>query len=213
MNQPTTKAPQTVIQQYPARAVKELKQENALLRKALELDEAPFTLEMWEQSGTQAMRDGFAARALLQEWGNQPHALQRLGFNVINKAGQWKPAHVAMLADKVLNTPGVRAQLDHNLKEVDASWEKVVERQRSIALTGTDENAIRAAQNLAKFETRIKDAPPAQTSVSLHVLVNGEAATATAIKTIEHDPLALLAHEPSDDGVAIDTTGDLEKDG
>jgi len=173
--------------------IAELEKENALLREALSLDDVPFTIETWEQSGTQEMRDGFAARALMQEWGHQARALQRLGFAAINSAGQWKPAVVASIAQKVLNTEG--------------SWAKIVERQRRIALTGADEHALKAAQNLARFENRVQDKPAAPATVSLHVLVNGAtgATSAKQVETIEHDPLAILSHEPSDVGGRIDT--------
>ena len=187
--------------------IAELEKENALLREALSLDDVPFTIETWEQSGTQEMRDGFAARALMQEWGHQARALQRLGFAAINSAGQWKPAVVASIAQKVLNTDGVRALLDHNLADTEGSWAKIVERQRRIALTGADEHALKAAQNLARFENRVQDKPAAPATVSLHVLVNGAtgATSAKQVETIEHDPLAILSHEPSDVGGRIDT--------
>ncbi len=187
-----------------------LREEVVELRKALELEEAPYTLETWEASGTQTMRDGFAARAIVAEWGSQPRALQRLGFQVINKAGQWKPVVVRALADKVLNTPGVKAMLDHNLKNVDETWEKIIERQREIALMGNDEAALKAAVQLAKFEGRFQEAPKPPPTVSLQVLVNAHGGTVSdraveVVTTHEHDPLAILSHEPSDEGVAIDT--------
>lgn len=188
----------------------ELRQEVAELRALLNMDEAVVTLESWLASGSQAHRDAFAARAIVSERGSQAHALQRLGFGVITKGGNWKPKVVAALAAVVLNTPGVRAILDRDLKGIDEAWLAILERQRQTALLGDDEQAHKSAALLAKVEGRYVDkAPSTIPTVSLHVLVNNNQGNQQAEKQAEvietHDPLAILAHEPSEIGVRIDS--------
>lgn len=188
----------------------ELRQEVAELRALVGMDEEVVTLESWLASGSQAHRDGFAARAIVSERGSQAHALQRLGFGIMTKGGNWKPKIVAALAEKVLNTPGVREILDRDLKSIDESWLAILERQRQTALLGDDDSAHRSAALLAKVEGRYVDkAPVAIPTVSLHVLVNNAQPNPQGEKQVEvlqtHDPLAILAHEPSDIGVRIDS--------
>jgi hypothetical protein len=193
--------------------VYELNEEIIKLRKLAGMgDDMVIALESWEASGQEQQRDVFAARALIAEWGNQARALQRLGFNVM--AGKtWDVKVVAVLSEAVFNTPGVREILDQAPLSNDGSWAKILERTRKTALIGDDESAVKAAQLLAKVEGRIKDTkkqlPPA--AVSLHVLVNNQGNPATVgiadVKQAEaietHDPLSILAHEPSDTGVPI----------
>ncbi len=188
----------------------ELRQEVAELRALVALDEEVVTLESWVASGSQAHRDAFAARAIVAEQGSQVRALQRLGFGVMSKGGNWKPKVVAVLAREVLNTPGVRAILDRDLKGIDDAWLAILERQRQTALLGDDEQAHKSAALLAKVEGRYVDKAPTNIpTVSLHVLVNNANPNQPVEKQVEvvetHDPLAILAHEPSEVGVRTDS--------
>jgi hypothetical protein len=187
-----------------------LRLENAQLLARFEIGEAPLSLETWALMGSQETRDGFAARALVAEWGNQAKALARLGFPIFHSEKQpwtYKPKLVKELAEAIFTTPGVKAILDNDFKAVDESWQAILERTRKIALHGTDENAVKAAALLAKVEGRVQDqAPPQATSINLAVLVNGASPHNVEQKNVTtHDPVALLAHEPSDTGVRIDT--------
>jgi len=186
------------------RELHRLRDDNAQLKDViarLDGEAEALTLEMWERSGSQETRDGFAARALLVEWGNQPRALQRLGFQVITKGGNWKPATVEALSKHVFDTPGVKVILDNDFKDTDAAWGQVLERTRKNAIHGSDEVSVKAAAVLAKIEGRYKQPENGPAPfVSLHVLVQGKDG-ATDVKqavTIDsHDPLAILSHEPS----------------
>jgi hypothetical protein len=191
------------------RELYELRAENVNLRKALELGEVPYTLEAWMAIGSQGTRDAFAARALVSEWGHHAKALQRLGFQVISD-GKWKVDHVAYLAERIFETPGVKAEMEAHLGDHDEAWTKIVARQREIAVTGSPESAQRSAHLIAKLEGRFKDQPASVPTVSLQVLVQRASGQPepkiVSGDTIEaHDPLAMLAHEPSEVGGAIET--------
>jgi hypothetical protein len=187
--------------------------ENTALREGMKLQGVNYTLEMWEATGTQEMRDGFAARALAAEWGHYPRSLQRLGFQVINDAGQWKPKYVAMLAEKILDTPGVRQIMDRNLGTFEERWERIIKRSTEIAETGSDETALKAGQFLAKVKGLNKEGgtPPPPT-ISLAVLVNNNKGDSEVkVQQVEtHDPLAILAHEPASEGVKVELPGDFK---
>lgn len=193
------------------REVYKLREQNDTLTRALvnlEGDAEALTLEMWERSGSQETRDGFAARALLVEWGNQPRALQRLGFKVITKGGNWKPAIVEALGKTVFDTPGVKLILDNDFKDTDAAWGQVLERTRKNAIHGNDDVSVKAAAVLAKIEGRYKQPENviAPGFTSLHILVQGKDGSTDVkqVATIEsHDPLALLSHEPSNKATRI----------
>lgn len=202
------------------RRIYELEQERDALAKSMGMDVELVALESWESSNTQRTRDMFAARALITEGGNQARALHRLGFPILSKSGNFDPRIVSYLATQVLMTTGVKKLINRGLGSGD-SWDGIVERQRRTAILGDDSAAAKAAGFLAKMEGKfdLKN-QPAMPTVNLHVLVAGQQATATGGVVTEvnvtqeqtHDPLAILAHEPSDVGVRIDS-GDKTIDG
>ena len=125
-----------------------LEAENADLRARLGAE--PTTIESWGVHLTQDLRDQMAARALVQEWGDEPRALLRLGFECPkNATNRWMP-EVWELAHKVFGTDGVQRILKSNLADLDAQKGTMLARLMQIATHGDDSNAVRAAGQLAK---------------------------------------------------------------
>lgn len=128
--------------------LQELQRENAELRARLGAE--PTSEEYWARHLPQEVRDQMAARALVQEWGDEPRALLRLGFECPkNATKRWMP-EVWELAHRIFGTPGVQNLLKTNLADIDAQKGTMLARLMQIAQHGDDSNAVKAATQLAK---------------------------------------------------------------
>jgi len=203
--------------------VKELEAELAELKEKLGAE--PQDLDGWMMI-PEEIRDRFAARALMQSAGDWKTALKCLGFRVSGKiTGEGAVAKVkaqTALREAVLNTRGVQAILRRTLDADEARRKATIDRLFEEVEFGPGDRAVRAAQPLAKLAGWIKDEPPPQQTVTIHLasLVGGvalEGHPQKRVHTIDQpkEPLtsidSVLAHEPGaakplDDEHAGDTT-------
>jgi hypothetical protein len=126
----------------------ELKREVASLRARLELRRTQ-TLDRWKTL-PHDVRDGLAARALADEWGDHYAALVRLGFPPMS---QLSPREVDVYADHVtciFKTAGVLTILRREFAGIEAERAALLARQVQIALYGPDDASTRAFEGLAR---------------------------------------------------------------
>ena len=115
---------------------RELRREVEELRGRLGLSQVR-TISEWEALPS-AVRDPFAARAFIAEWGDLTRALIRLGFTAMNRL---PPDKVQLYKDytaHVFGTPGVQEILRRDLARLDMEREAVLSRQLRTALYGED---------------------------------------------------------------------------
>jgi hypothetical protein len=195
---------------YKSSRTRELEAENAELRGLLGLDRK-ITLESWSLTLPQKLRDMFAARALMQEFGNDLNALQRLGFSVF----QMQRDEQEKIITTVLRTPGVTEIIERDFVDSEASWVNAMRRMREIAIHGEETHAVRAAAFVGKVEGRLTETPvlPPQTITLYNIIGNqaGETRVETHVGSQsvppivnEHDPLAVLTYEPSEEGTVVE---------
>lgn len=128
--------------------VRELEEQVAHLTELLGAQKT--TEEEWGAYLSQELRDQFAARALIQEWGDAPRALLRLGFDCPKRAdNRWVP-EVWALANRIFKTPGCQEILGRNFEDLEGQQKAMFARQMQIATTGNDADSVRAATLLAK---------------------------------------------------------------
>lgn len=124
----------------------ELKDENAALRATLDMPSG-LSIEEWEETMPQELRDQFAARALIESQGDYIRAAGRLGFKGWSTV---RPASsLAPLLARIFATPGCRAILERDLAEPKKIRGQLIERQVQIALYGDDQHSTRAFHELA----------------------------------------------------------------
>lgn len=176
--------------------VEQLEAENAALRERLDLQltgTANFEdVDAWELSIGQKTRDELAVRAIFLHSGDMYHALRYLGFTLPENRIEQRA-----LAKKVFDTPGVRALMEQNLAELEGHREKIIARQIQISLFGTNEDATRSAQLLARIGGWQKQPENSfeRGAVNVNVLL-GERAAAKEISVGMQPVAALLSHEP-----------------
>jgi len=191
----------------PARKarIRELEEEVRELRERIGAGEQH--IEEWEGM-PQELRDRFAARALMMEWGSPYASLARLGFGPKALAGLSGDEKRA-LRDRIFLSPGVQAILRANLEADEARRKKILDRQFEIAEHGDNDQSTRSAQVYARLAGWLKE-EPSQTNVTIHLasLVGGVAlqndpSAQKRVRTIEHEDPALtgsidsiLTHDP-----------------
>lgn len=107
--------------------------------------------ESWGEYLSQEQRDQFAARALIQEWGDPYRALIRLGFELEKNGSGHLAPWVFELADRVFKTPGCQQHLARNMADLETQKQGMLARLMSIAQNGDDKNAVSAASQLSKI--------------------------------------------------------------
>lgn len=191
--------PSTPKNTMRAQSRKALKAEIAELRARLELTESVASFEDWGASAPQDIRDRMAARALVSEYLNGPNALKRLGFKITDEKGRLDRPYYLLLVKKVFETPGVRAILAHDLKDIEQVRKEVLARQTEIALHGEEGNAVRAATVIAKIAGWNKEEEGKTVQVNLYQLINGNTSSAPKLAVsvnaaangstfLDHDP-------------------------
>jgi hypothetical protein len=199
-----TGAPNATAYKAMKKKLEAAEREAKELRERLGLN-TPYTLESWESSTPQEMRDEFAARALFAEWGNPERAMRRLGFDI---------------ASNDPRRAGVQAVLSRDMRDAAASREEITRRMRQIALHSSDDAAVRAVAQLSRIDGWVQDGvvQPAPV-VNLYQLFGdkfGEGGALTTQRpeidvTDSTDPLELLNHEPAAAGTRIDSGDDAVK--
>lgn len=183
-----------------------------------QLGAQPRTLADWGSYLTQEQRDQFAARALLQEWGDITRALVRLGFRpVLDKDGiQREKEEWLAIAQAVFGTEGCQAALAANTATVEENRDKMLKRLMSIAINSDDQSSVRAASSLAKIMglNKSDDASrlPGGNTYNIFQMMNASAPHAPGTTRVLSDvPDAeevidatdFLTHEPQEGGVLI----------
>jgi len=180
----------------------ELEAENRELRDQL-TDGMRTSLEQWETTMPENIRDALAARALISSNGDLYRAAAKLGFGPM----RWKTAKEVM--PRIFATPGVKEILARDLKKPEENRQELLERQVKIALYGDDSASVKSFQMLAKVCGWVK-APDVlvqnnrQTILALVTQKNGQGEIPE--ETLEALP-AFLEHEPGA-AVRIDS-GDI----
>lgn len=130
---------------------KDLRNENAELRKLLKLTNTPYwSVEEWESANPQDVRDGLAARVFLNEWGDRHKALRRLGFAPPERIRTHaRPAYVRGCM-QIFDTPGVREILSRELSHIEEQRDALLRRQVKTALYGCDHDSVNAFSLLAR---------------------------------------------------------------
>lgn len=180
----------------------QLHQENIALRKALGNDERTYTIDEWEATMPQDVRDGFAARALIVTRGDAFRALGMLGFPNVNKYGAKKFHDVV---ERIFRTPGVQAALTRDLAKPEEHRQEIIARQISIALYADDEASTKAFVALSRVcgWQKTPDIFVQNNRATILALVAQGPAAAPAEPALP----AFLAHEP---GAAVRIDSDSE---
>lgn len=184
-----------------------------------QLGAEPRTLEQWGSFLTQEQRDTFAARAMIQEWGDPVRALIRLGFKPeLTEQGHIKDKEATLaLAEQVFGTPGCQAKMAENTATIEENRDAMLQRLMSIAIHSDDTNAVRAASSLAKvmgLNKSDQNALPGGNTTNIFQMmhVSGGTHPSGTTRVLSDVPDAeevidatdFLTHEPQEGGVLID---------
>jgi hypothetical protein len=128
-----------------------LEKENLELKTALMF--GPSTEDTWARHAPQELRDQMAAQALFAEKLDEIRALQRLGFKIKMKESDPRRLDPGMweMCERIFGTPGVKAILERDMTDAQAHRVAVTARLIQIAEHGSDAEAVRATQQLAKM--------------------------------------------------------------
>lgn len=127
-----------------AKRIKDLEAQVEHLKSLLGAERT--TEESWAEYLPQDQRDQFAARALIQEWGDVQRALVRLGFECERGKRETRE-----LGDRIFTTPGCQEYLNRNLADLESGKQAMLTRLMQIAINGEDKNAVTAASQLSKI--------------------------------------------------------------
>jgi hypothetical protein len=182
----------------------QLIEEVAALHKTLDM-ERHYTIDEWEASMPQHVRDEFAARALIVTYGSMFRALAMLGFPEVAK---YHAKDFREIAERIFGTPGVQAILKRDLAKPEEYRAQLISRQIEIALYEDPDRSTRAFTVLAKVCGWQK---------TPDVLVQNNRATILALVAQQHPTAApaperealpkFLDHEP---GAAVRIDSDSE---
>lgn len=194
------------LRQYGHAIQRAAVKENEQLRRTAGGD-VRWTIDEWEKTIPQHIRDGFAARALIASEGDGFRAAVRLGFDRLRR-----PEGTETLL-RIFNTPGVQEILARDLTEPEANRKALIERQVKIGLYGADTDSVRAYQMLAKTCGWIQTPDVlvqnrTQTILTLVTQKNNKGETPENLQEstplfLEHEPGAARRIDSGDEAVAL----------
>lgn len=194
------------MRQYGTAVKKAAIEEAQALRRVADGD-VRWTIEEWEATIPQHIRDGFAARALIASEGDGFRAAVRLGFDRLRR-----PEGAETLL-RIFSTPGVQEILARDLTEPEANRKALIERQVKIGLYGADTDSVRAYQMLAKTCGWIQTPDVlvqnrTQTILTLVTQKNNRGETPENLQEstplfLEHEPGAARRIDSGDETIAI----------